>query len=40
MLMAGREQVHDVGIFKALGQALGEAVKVTGTDIPSTKGIL
>ena len=27
-------------IFKGLGQALGAAVKVTGTDIPSTKGIL
>ena len=28
------------GIFKAVGQALAAAVKVTGTDIPSTKGIL
>lgn len=27
-------------IFKAVGQALAEAVKVIGTDIPSTKGIL
>lgn len=27
-------------IFKGLGQALGSAVKVTGTDIPSTKGVL
>jgi imidazoleglycerol-phosphate dehydratase len=27
-------------IFKALGQAIGMAVKVTGTDIPSTKGVL
>jgi imidazoleglycerol-phosphate dehydratase len=27
-------------IFKGLGQALGTAVKITGTDIPSTKGIL
>jgi imidazoleglycerol-phosphate dehydratase len=27
-------------IFKSLGQALCEAVKVTGGDIPSTKGIL
>ena len=27
-------------IFKALGQALAEAVKITGTDIPSTKGVL
>jgi len=27
-------------IFKALGQAVGMAVKVTGTDIPSTKGVL
>ena len=27
-------------IFKALGQALGEAVKIIGTDIPSTKGTL
>ncbi|MCK5000034.1 MAG: imidazoleglycerol-phosphate dehydratase HisB [Anaerohalosphaera sp.] len=27
-------------IFKAIGQALAAAVKVTGTDIPSTKGIL
>jgi len=27
-------------IFKALGQALGAAVKITGKDIPSTKGIL
>ena len=27
-------------IFKALGQALGVAVKVTGKDIPSTKGVL
>lgn len=25
-------------IFKALGQALGQAVKITGKDIPSTKG--
>jgi imidazoleglycerol-phosphate dehydratase len=27
-------------IFKALGQALGTAVKITGKDIPSTKGTL
>lgn len=27
-------------VFKALGQALGEAVKIKGTDVPSTKGIL
>ena len=27
-------------IFKALGQALGAAVKITGKDIPSTKGTL
>jgi imidazoleglycerol-phosphate dehydratase len=27
-------------IFKALGQALGSAVKIIGTDVPSTKGIL
>jgi imidazoleglycerol-phosphate dehydratase len=27
-------------IFKALGQALGEAVKIIGKDVPSTKGIL
>lgn len=27
-------------IFKALGQGLGQAVKITGTDVPSTKGIL
>jgi imidazoleglycerol-phosphate dehydratase len=27
-------------IFKALGQALGAAVKVSGQDVPSTKGIL
>ena len=27
-------------IFKGLGQALGAAVKITGTDTPSTKGIL
>jgi len=27
-------------IFKALGQSLGAAVKITGTDVPSTKGIL
>jgi imidazoleglycerol-phosphate dehydratase len=27
-------------IFKALGQALATAVKVVGTDIPSTKGLL
>ena len=27
-------------IFKALGQALAEAVKIVGTDIPSTKGTL
>ncbi|MFA5553048.1 MAG: imidazoleglycerol-phosphate dehydratase HisB [Phycisphaerae bacterium] len=27
-------------IFKALGQALGMAVKITGKDIPSTKGVL
>ena len=27
-------------IFKALGQALGSAVRIVGTDIPSTKGIL
>jgi imidazoleglycerol phosphate dehydratase HisB len=27
-------------IFKALGQAIGMAAKVIGTDIPSTKGVL
>jgi imidazoleglycerol-phosphate dehydratase len=27
-------------IFKALGQAIGQAVKIVGTEIPSTKGIL
>ncbi len=27
-------------IFKGLGQALGTAVKIVGTDIPSTKGVL
>jgi imidazoleglycerol-phosphate dehydratase len=27
-------------IFKALGQALGQAVKISGKDIPSTKGTL
>lgn len=27
-------------IFKGLGQALGAAVKIVGTDVPSTKGIL
>jgi imidazoleglycerol-phosphate dehydratase len=27
-------------IFKGLGQALAEAVKIIGTDVPSTKGIL
>ena len=27
-------------IFKGLGQSLGEAVRIVGTDIPSTKGIL
>lgn len=27
-------------IFKALGQALGAAVEITGTDVPSTKGVL
>ena len=27
-------------IFKALGQALGLAVRIVGTDIPSTKGRL
>ncbi len=27
-------------IFKALGQALGTAVRITGTDVPSTKGSL
>lgn len=27
-------------IFKALGQALGQAVRITGADVPSTKGIL
>ena len=27
-------------IFKGLGQALGNAVKIVGTDVPSTKGLL
>jgi imidazoleglycerol-phosphate dehydratase len=27
-------------IFKGLGQALAEAVKIIGTDVPSTKGVL
>jgi imidazoleglycerol-phosphate dehydratase len=27
-------------IFKALGRALGEAVRIVGTDVPSTKGLL
>jgi len=27
-------------IFKALGQALAVAVRITGTDVPSTKGVL
>jgi imidazoleglycerol-phosphate dehydratase len=28
------------GIFKGLGKAMGAAVKILGTDVPSTKGIL
>ncbi len=28
------------GIFKSLGQSLGAAVKITGGDVPSTKGVL
>ena len=27
-------------VFKALGQAIGSAVKIVGTDVPSTKGVL
>ena len=27
-------------IFKGLGKALGAAVRIVGTDVPSTKGIL
>ncbi len=27
-------------IFKGLGKALGSAVSIVGTDVPSTKGIL
>jgi imidazoleglycerol-phosphate dehydratase len=27
-------------VFKALGQAVGAAVKIVGTDVPSTKGVL
>lgn len=27
-------------VFKALGQALGAAVRITGTEVPSTKGVL
>jgi imidazoleglycerol-phosphate dehydratase len=27
-------------VFKALGQAIGVAVKIVGTDVPSTKGVL
>ena len=27
-------------IFKALGQAMAEAIEIVGTDVPSTKGIL
>ncbi len=37
----GRNSHHIAeAIFKALGQALGAAVKIVGTDIPSTKGVL
>jgi len=37
----GRNSHHIAeAVFKALGQALGAAVKIVGTDIPSTKGVL
>ena len=37
----GRNTHHILeGVFKAFGRALKEAVKVTGTDLPSTKGVL
>ena len=37
----GRNTHHILeGVFKAFGRALKEAVKVTGNDLPSTKGVL
>ena len=40
-LAYGRNTHHIIeAIFKAVGVALGQAVRVTGQDIPSTKGVL
>lgn len=40
-LLAGREAHHVIeAVFKAFARALRDAVKVTGADLPSTKGLL